>query len=76
MHITVTCGMFSSKHSSTSPHKCHDFKGGGGEVLNIKCVFSFSQQLRNIYHSRRMEIEMIINVFWYAYKVPVIIVRF
>ena len=42
-------------HVSTVSHKRYDFRGagGGGNLINIKCVFRFSLQLRNISHSTK-----------------------
>ena len=48
------------------------------ELLNVKCVFSFHLRLlsETILSIRRNKRDMIINVYWFSYIVPVILVRF
>jgi hypothetical protein len=51
-------------HFSTLAHKRHDFRGGGGKSLKMKCVFSFSLQLvfETFLILRRIERDIVINV--------------
>jgi hypothetical protein len=54
------------------------FFGGGGELLNIKCVFWFYLQLMSetFLILRRNEQDTIKNVNWSSCKVPVTLIRF
>jgi hypothetical protein len=61
---------------STFSHKRHDFRGGGGTLLNIKFVFWLSLQLLAETFLTLKRIERDVNVHTYSRKVPVILVRF
>jgi len=58
-------------YDSTLCHKRHDFRGGGGGLLNTNCVFWFSLQLLSVTFLilRRTERDVIINVYWSSCKV-------
>jgi hypothetical protein len=58
----------------TLSHKRHGFRGGGGELLNIKWVLIFSTPfIWNISHSNRIHRDIVINVKTSSCKVPVIL---
>ena len=39
MRHIVICSLSGSRYFSILPHKRLDFRGGGGKLRNIKCVF-------------------------------------
>jgi hypothetical protein len=50
---------------------------GGGELLNVKCVFWFSLQRlsETVFILRKIQRDIIIKAYWSARKVPVIFCR-
>jgi len=50
----------------------------GGLLLNIKCVYWFSEQLlfETFLILRRIERDMVKDIYWFSCKVPIIFVRF
>jgi hypothetical protein len=59
-------------------HKRHDFRGGGGKLSNIKCVFWFSLQilLATFLILRIIQRDITISVHMSSCKLPIVIVRF
>ena len=64
------------QYFSTLSHKRHDFRKK--KLLNIKSVFRGSPQLlyEIFFILRRIQRDMIENVYWFSCKVPFIFVRF
>ena len=64
------------QHFSTLSHKRHDFRGG--ELLNIICVFWFSQQLLSatVLLLRGTERNIIKNVYWSSCTGTAMLLRF
>jgi hypothetical protein len=60
----------------TLSHKRHDFRGK--KLLNLKCVFWVTLKVlsQTFFILRRTKRDIIKNVHWFSYKVPIILVKY
>jgi hypothetical protein len=77
-HATRTRSiLLSCVASLTAPHFFTIWGGGGGEILNIKCVLVFIRLLSKTFLIlRKIQRDIVINVKTSSCKVPVISVRY